>query len=66
MLLPSPAFRLLSVRYLAEVASWRTASREMSLLDLPLAATRSLYRPWVVTLDALLKNPADIRLVLEV
>ena len=66
MLLPSPAFRSLSVRYLAEVASWRTASREMSLLDLPLAETRSLYNPWVATRAALLKKLADIRFVPEV
>ena len=66
MLLPSPAFRLLPVRYWAAAASCFTELRTISLLVLPLAVTLSAYRPWAATLTALLKKLADIRLVLEV
>ena len=57
---------MLEVRNWAEVASWLTLSREISLLLLPLADTRSANRPRVSTLTALLKKLGEVRFVPEV
>ena len=62
----SPVASSLLVRYWADLASWCTAFREMSLEVLPLADTLSANAPLVSTFTALLKKLEDIRLVLEV